>query len=242
VPDAIARQIHADQLLTMMLCAFVFNRNPPMSSAVDVAMGGSGKSRASGVGLAGASGAPAATTAATRDVALATSAAASITRSFEGTRPVSSRQDVRRRRSGGAVRSNSRQEGEASVPIPADGYTDTMFKVSFSELDRLLSFPVELFLQMAVEPRRSLDPCEAEVAKVVLGRERKGFSSAKVQPFKGFFPDEAAMRKVRHAVLDVVILWVRTRTKSHTCRQPPDSTPPAHACARARLLFSLPSY
>lgn len=193
-----------------------------MLSPVEVEIGGSGKSRASGVGLADASGADTAATAATRDVALATSAAASITRSFEGTRPDSSRHDVRRRRSGSAVRSNSRRGGEASVPIPADGYTDTMFKVSFSDLDRLLSFPVELFLQMAVEPPRSLDPSEAEVAKVVFGRERKGFSSAKVQPFKGFFPDEAAMQKVRHAVLDVVILWVRTRTKSHmpiaTCR------------------------
>lgn len=51
-------------------------------------------------------------------------------------------------------------------------------------------------LQMGAGDGKPLRQTEIEVSKIVFGRERKGSVVAKVQPFKGFFQDEAAVDKV----------------------------------------------
>lgn len=189
-PDAIARQINAAQLSTMMTYAFVLNRNPPLSLPVEGACGRVGGASA---------------TVALESVILATSAAAGIAGSLEGTTPVSGRKDVRRRGSGDR-RSSGR--GDAGLSAQADGYEENMFKVSFSDLDRILAFPLVLFLQMAADPSRPLDPSEVEVAKVVFGRDRNGSVSEKVEPFKGCRPDTVEIEKVKpHLVARAFVVW-----------------------------------
>lgn len=192
-PDAIARQINATQLSTMMTYAFILNRNPPLSLPAE---GGSGR-------LGGASAKES-----LKSVVLVTSAAAVIAGSLEGTMSVSSRKDVRRRRSRD---SRSSGRGGAGLSAQADGYDENMFKVSFSNLDRILAFPLVLFLQMAEEPSRPLDPSEVEAAKVVFGLDRKGSVSEKVEPFMGCRPDTVEIEKVKPYLVVVaflVLIWV----------------------------------
>lgn len=134
VPDALARQIHSDQLSTMMMYTFIFNRNPPSLAAGSGGRAGAGEG-GGGKRVGGVS--------ATKSVALVTSAAASIVGEFDGTRPVSGRRDVRRRRSGGGDSAARERGGElGTLGALADGYTETMFKVSLADVDRLLAFPV----------------------------------------------------------------------------------------------------
>lgn len=84
-----------------------------------------------------------------------------------GVRPQSGRVDVRRRSRGGRM----------------EVYQDSMFKLSYADLDRLLDLPVSFFLQMGQDPPRSVTAPEIACARVVYGLEKKGGVFVPNQPF-----------------------------------------------------------